>query len=223
MIPDYRTIGPPSKRNLWDRLMSVRRYGETPSLYISRVISELRPKDRILEICAGYGRHSIAVAEQGHSVYHLDLSSEALKQAKNRLHPTITGNIIFVQGDALQLPFEPDSFDIVYSLYAFSIFTKEEAAQALKEIHRVLRKGGRSMHTFLTINDGEFGIGEEIVENTFVQDDGQTVKFYELEEVRELIENCGFRVNNIERIREDCQILDEIMLSESFLVNSARI
>ena len=42
----------------------------------------------------------------------------------------------------LELPYENDSFDLVFSSLAIHYFSKEKTAQLINEIHRVLKDGG---------------------------------------------------------------------------------
>ncbi len=73
------------------------------------------PRDiTILDIGAGPGFISIILAKAGFSVTAFDFSDEMLIQAKENAK-AFDANIRFIQGDAMELPFDKSSFDVVFS------------------------------------------------------------------------------------------------------------
>ena len=91
---------------------------------------------RVLDIACGTGVVAAEAVRRGAEVAGLDFSPEMLVQA-TRLHRGVE----FHEGDAEQLPFEDDSFDIAVS--NFGIHHCERPQQAIAQAHRVLRPGGR--------------------------------------------------------------------------------
>lgn len=67
-----------------------------------------KPSDRILDLAAGTGASSAEIARSGARVVACDLSAGMIEVGRNR-HPDIE----FIQGDAMDLPFEDQSFDAV--------------------------------------------------------------------------------------------------------------
>lgn len=67
--------------------------------------------------------------------YGIDLSEAIIEQAKN-MYPE--GH--FQQSDVYELPFEDNSFDLVYAAEIIEHLIDPE--RAMREIHRVLKKGG---------------------------------------------------------------------------------
>ena len=95
-----------------------------------------RPGQRILDLAAGTGTSSAALAETGAYVVASDISLGMLEQGR-RQQPTID----FVAGDALALPFPDDTFDAVTISYGLRNVENTEAA--LREMLRVTKPGGR--------------------------------------------------------------------------------
>ena len=91
--------------------------------------------DRVLDLAAGTGTSSAAIAESGAEVTALDLSEGMIEVGRTR-HPEIE----FVQGDAMELPFEDATFDAVTISYGLRNIPDPE--KALREMARVTRPRG---------------------------------------------------------------------------------
>jgi len=102
---------------------------------VSRIISPKRG-ERILDIAAGTGTSSAALAKSGAEVIAVDFSRGMIETGK-RLHPNLT----FVFGDALALPFADDEFDI--TTISFGLRNTNHTSKALSEALRVTKPGGR--------------------------------------------------------------------------------
>ena len=92
---------------------------------------------RVLEVGAGTGRDSVALAARGAEVWTLDYSEESLRimrEASGR------ENLRIVAGDALALPFRDGSFDVVFHQGLLEHF--RDPLVLLRENARVLRAGG---------------------------------------------------------------------------------
>ncbi len=95
-----------------------------------------QPGERILDIAAGTGTSSAAIAKSGATVIAFDFSAGMIDEGRKR-HPDLE----FVQGDAQQLPFGDDEFDAV--TISFGLRNVEDPKLALSEMYRVLKPGGR--------------------------------------------------------------------------------
>lgn len=91
---------------------------------------------RVLEVGAGTGRDSLALARRGAEVWTLDYSDESLRL----IQQGTGGEVRIVCGDALSLPFTDASFDIVFHQGLLEHF--RAPLDLLRENHRVLRPGG---------------------------------------------------------------------------------
>lgn len=92
--------------------------------------------ERILDVAAGTGTSSAALARSGAEVVAVDFSAGMIEVGRHR-HPKLT----FVEADATALPFKANEFDAV--TISFGLRNIENPRKALKELYRVLKPGGR--------------------------------------------------------------------------------
>ncbi len=95
-----------------------------------------RPGQRILDLAAGTGTSSRPFADAGALVVAADLSEGMLAVGRQR-----QTDLVFVNADALALPFADGSFDAV--TISFGLRNVEDVPTALAELRRVTRPGGR--------------------------------------------------------------------------------
>lgn len=106
----------------------------------ARVLGPLEDRD-VLEVGSGAGQCSRWVCSQGGRGIGLDLSHRQLQHSR-RLDDATGIAVPSVLGTATDLPFASDSFDVVFSAFGALQFVSE-IGQALDEVVRVLRPGGR--------------------------------------------------------------------------------
>jgi ubiquinone/menaquinone biosynthesis C-methylase UbiE len=96
---------------------------------------------RLLEIGVGQGTDLAMFAKHGAVCTGIDLCAEHLRISRRRFH-LYNLECRFVLGDAEVLPFDDNTFDIVYS-YGVIHHTPDIEAAA-REIYRVVRRGGET-------------------------------------------------------------------------------
>jgi demethylmenaquinone methyltransferase/2-methoxy-6-polyprenyl-1,4-benzoquinol methylase len=107
-------------------------------------LAQIKSGDRALDLCCGTGDISFALARGGAATTGLDFSPQMLEVAVQRQSANSklkTQNLKFLQGDAQQLPFPENSFDIVTVGYGLRNLTSWE--RGLDEMWRVARPGAR--------------------------------------------------------------------------------
>jgi arsenite methyltransferase len=110
--------------------------------------------EAVLDIGSGAGSDSLVAAQmvgpEG-SVTGLDMTPEMLAKARSAAAEMGATNLTFVEGEAENLPFEDESFDVVISNGVIDLIPDKDAVYS--EIHRVLRPGGRIQIADVTIQN----------------------------------------------------------------------
>jgi len=104
----------------------------------------LKPGSRVLDLCAGTGDLTLALAREGvaSEAVGSDFVPEmlAVAERKARRHEGPTA-VSFCQADAQDLPFQDSSFDA--ATVAFGVRNLPDRAANFREVRRVLKPGGR--------------------------------------------------------------------------------
>ena len=108
-----------------------------------RIAGEIPEDSRVLEVAPGPGYFSIELAKLGsYAITGLDLSPTMVELAtKKAAEAGVRAQ--FIQGSASKMPLPSASFDFFLCRAAFKNFA--EPVEALREMYRVLRPGGRGV------------------------------------------------------------------------------
>ncbi len=132
-----------------------RRHGQveyiTSMKYIHKYLEEFE-NPKILDIGAGTGRYSVALADEGYDVTAVELVKHnlGLLKAKN-------SSVKAYQGNALRMRrFKDEEFDLVLLFGPmYHLYTREDKLKALNEAKRVTKKGGIILVAYLM---NEYGV-----------------------------------------------------------------
>lgn len=110
--------------------------------HLSRLVEAVHPQPgaRVLDVATGPGYVAAAFAEAGCEVVGLDLTEAPLALAEQMRQQRGLANLSFQVGDAEQLSFADQSFDVVVSRYA--LHHCEDPQRVLAEMARVCRLQG---------------------------------------------------------------------------------
>ena len=119
------------------------RHGSVEFLTTMKYVEKyLKPGDRIIEIGAGTGRYSLALAKMGYAVDAVELVDNNVEIIKNGVQSGETINV--TQGDAMDLSaFSSETYDITLLLGPlYHLFTEIDKKRAFAEALRVTKSGG---------------------------------------------------------------------------------
>jgi len=102
------------------------------------VEAAMPPSSRILEVGCGAGVMAAKLIKRGYAVWGIDLAEPMIRQARQ-----LCESEPFGVGDIEHIPFPDNTFDVVVSLGVIEYLESDE--QALREVWRVLRPGGRAV------------------------------------------------------------------------------
>ena len=120
-----------------------RRHGNveyvTSMKYIHKYLETLPANAKILDVGAGTGRYSVALADEGYDVTAVELVKYNLGILKQK-----GSNVKAYQGTALNLKrFSDETFDMTLVFGPmYHLYTLEDKQKALQEATRVTKKGG---------------------------------------------------------------------------------
>jgi len=129
--------------NLWKKFTN-EEYFEQATEYIKERFEKnditVNDMDYVLDDGCGGGRYTIGLKNLGFKkIVGLDISQDAIDFAK-KMNP-YPEEVSFIQGSALDLPFEDETFDFVFCNGVLHHTTDTE--KGIKEIYRVLKPNGK--------------------------------------------------------------------------------
>jgi len=101
---------------------------------------------KALDVCCGTADWTIALAEaagKDGEVVGLDFSKNMLKIGEEKLQARNLDQATLIHGNAMELPFEDNSFD--YVTIGFGLRNVPDYNQVLREMYRVLKPGGMAV------------------------------------------------------------------------------
>ena len=146
----------------------------------------------ILELGCGTGNDTARLADKGYSVTAIDLSGEAIGQARAKF-----GSVArFLVADMTQrLPFADGSFDAVMSNVALHMFPDAVTRAVFAQVGRLVRAGGLFVFHVNALEDRPLRArrlpARELEPNYVAEDSGQTMHFFSEAYLRELL--AGWR------------------------------
>jgi len=211
-----------ARSTYWDRRFEKGEiYGTKPSKAAKLIMKDAKPLARILVVGGGYGRNAAYLAKHKHEVLSTDSSKRAIAMGR-RLYG-YRKNLRFKRWDICgATDFEKKPFDAVVAIYCLSLFTRAELNKIFKKIRQLIQRGGKFYANFLALDDGEYGQGKEIMQHTFLHEDGQLVRFFSKKEILGLFKAHNFKINRILKIGEKRRVKNQSVTSRSYLVFSKK-
>ena len=185
-----QTTTPPSE--IYERYM-------VPAIFArwSQVLLELvapKPGERVLDLACGtgvVGRMTVPMVQPGGGVCGVDFNAAQIATARN-MDPSIDWR----EGNAGSLSFADQEFDLVVCQQGFQFFP--DRVQAVREIHRVLKPGGRvgiAVWSSIENSPGYLALAHALGRTVGSSAEGLLDELFALsdvEEVRRMFVNGGF-------------------------------
>ncbi|MGC8677853.1 MAG: class I SAM-dependent methyltransferase [Hydrogenobaculum sp.] len=178
-------------------------FGENAHSYkISNVFSDKEDLDRMinivgpiesdiaLDIATGAGHTAVKLSRHVKEVVAIDVVENMLNQAKLLIKENKIENINLMNMDVHSLEFKDDYFDIATCRFAPHHFYNIEVA--IKEVYRVLKKGGKLYVLDCSVLNLEEA--KATINNIEKLRDPSHVNSYSLEEWQDILKNVGFEV-----------------------------
>ncbi len=185
----------------------------TTQKYIHECLAGVRDGS-ILEIGAGTGRYSVALAKEGYAVTAVELIEHNIEILKSKLDGS--ESITVLQGNAVDLSFLDDNaFDLTLLLGPmYHLYTKEEKLLALSEAVRVTKPNGYILVAYCmnepTIIQYVFARGnlKKVFDNNMLTDDWHCIskpsEIFELIRTEEIAElDSAVPVDRIKLVASD--------------------
>lgn len=159
-------------------------------------IESARGRKDVLEVAAGTGLLTTAIAPVVGSMIATDYAPAMIEQLESRLTADGILNVTCRQADINQLPFRDRTFDAVIAANVLHLVPDLE--QSLASLRRVLRPNGHLVAP--TYLHGET-FGASLLSRIFALTGFPGARRFDSETLRTVIEAAGFRVEVFETIR----------------------
>ncbi len=131
---------------IWDRLAgkydrTIRHFDRGYPRVCELLRSDLAKRRHVLEVAAGTGQFTFALAEAAERVTATDVSPEMARRLEAKVAERKAGNITTAVMSAYRLEVEDGALDGIFCANALHVMETPELA--LREFHRALRPGGR--------------------------------------------------------------------------------
>ena len=140
-VADHRTLTADRFGTMAEAYAHSRVHANGADLPAVAAWAEVHRFGTVLDLGAGPGHVTLALAPHVGTVTACDLSAAMLDQLRQSVRDRHLKNVHVEQGDASALPFPSQAFDAVAT--RFSAHHWQDLPQALSEVVRVLKPGGR--------------------------------------------------------------------------------
>lgn len=110
------------------------------SAHLVRLLN-IQSGESVLDVACGNGNTAITARRKSANITGIDITSELIDIAAEEAKIALLDGIMWKEGDAQNLPFEDETFDVVISTFGHMFAPQPDLVS--KEMIRVTKKGGR--------------------------------------------------------------------------------
>jgi demethylmenaquinone methyltransferase/2-methoxy-6-polyprenyl-1,4-benzoquinol methylase len=163
-------------------------------------LARLIPNDdlQILDVCFGTGNSTLLVAKNNNKnmITGLDLSADMLTVANRKIRKQGLSNIKTIRMDAADMDLEDESFDVATSSFGLHEMEYPVMESIMKEMNRVLKKGGKLYLVDYRIQDT--AIKRFLFRVYLLLTSPPHVKDFLKYDWEAIMKECGFRIDKID-------------------------
>lgn len=187
--PDLRIMD--DSKNYWDKKhleYANEDWIDKPTIFAQFAVNHFPKGASILELGAGQDQDSRYFASLGFEVIATDFSVETLRLLNEKAEQE--GYKIKTESVDLSksLPYESESFDVVYSHPALHYFDYQITESLFKEIHRVVKPDGILAALFNTLEDPEIEDLEKSEEDLYKMPSGIVKRYFDTDSLEKFID-----------------------------------
>jgi ubiquinone/menaquinone biosynthesis C-methylase UbiE len=162
-------------------------WSNKPSLFAEDVAKYFPDNSKILELAGGVGQDGRFFVSKGFGVVQTDLSEEGVNLMSSKVEELVKDRVEITQLDMDNpLPFENESFDVVYCHLGIHYFTELKTQEIFAEIYRILKPNGVIALLTNSTDDPEFKNPEnsEKIEEDYYLFDGIKKRYFSVESMK---------------------------------------
>ncbi len=160
---------------------------------LARYEVNLNLTGNVLELGSGDGNTASQILNKASNITCLDVASSSFQTMP--IKDMSVGKIV---GDARSLPLKDQYYSTIICRHVLTHARQGDENLVLQEISRALAPGGTALFEVFTPNDMRYGKGQEIELDTFLRGDDLIWRFYNEDELKDLIEKAGLKIQKIE-------------------------
>ncbi len=120
-----------------DRIFSVPSFANEQ---LESIVGNVRQRQKILDLCIGFGNLARLLVEVGKEVHGVDISQDSLEYARKKVETSLLGTLNLVKGDVRSLDYI-NQFDAVTCVGSFG-FPYKDKQRVVAGISNALKPGG---------------------------------------------------------------------------------